>query len=180
VSRSPPRLPGPSAPSCADVNVKWPNAPNEPCKVRKTLDIGEGNPWKSRTDPLTMTQPITIAHVSRAIQSFLEPCLAEGWDDTGEIAFFIANQLSAQPDPNNLRRWWITLPSVDGSDPDDGELDEGQSATRLRRPRRHSCALARGRCEGLRRRPFSHPAAEDIRRRSAISTTWHKSATGSR
>ena len=67
-----------------------------------------------------MTQPITIAPVVRAIKGFLEPCLEEEWDDVGEIAFFIANQLSPQPDPDDPRRWRITLPSADGTDPDEG------------------------------------------------------------
>jgi hypothetical protein len=63
-----------------------------------------------------MTHPITIAPVSRTIALLLRSCLEEELDDPDEIGGFIAQQLSPRADPNDPRRWWITLPSADGSD----------------------------------------------------------------
>lgn len=76
---------------------------------------------KSRNGKEYIVQPITIAPVSRRISNLLAACLDDDWDDPDEIAGFIANQLSARPDPDDPRRWWITLPSADGSDPDDDD-----------------------------------------------------------
>jgi hypothetical protein len=58
-----------------------------------------------------MTQPIPIAPVSRTIAALLRSCLDDEWDDPDEIAGFISHQLSPQPDPDDPRRWCITLPS---------------------------------------------------------------------
>ena len=68
-----------------------------------------------------MTQPITLAPVTRTISTLLYDCLVDGWgiEDVDDIALFVASQLSTRPDPDNPRRWWITLPSADGSDPDE-------------------------------------------------------------
>ena len=57
--------------------------------------------------------------VSRRIASLLSACLEEEWDDPDEIGGFVAQQLSPRADPDDPRRWWITLPSADGSDPDE-------------------------------------------------------------
>lgn len=71
-----------------------------------------------------MTQPILLAPVTRAIAQLISEWADDfdSWplaDDVIDlIACSIANDLSAQPDPDNPRRWWITLPSADGTDPD--------------------------------------------------------------
>jgi hypothetical protein len=70
-----------------------------------------------------MTQPILLAPVTRAIaeiiSDWMDDCAGDlDEDEIGYIACSIANELSAQPDPDDPRRWWITLPSADGTDPD--------------------------------------------------------------
>ena len=70
-----------------------------------------------------MTQPILIAPVTRAIAQVINDWLDDLFVDLDEdevelIACSIANDLSAQPDPDDPCRWWITLPSADGTDPD--------------------------------------------------------------
>lgn len=60
------------------------------------------------------SDPSLSAPLARAIEHLIEPCLEEGWE-AGDIAGFVANQLRPQPDRNNPLRWWITLPSADGT-----------------------------------------------------------------
>ncbi len=67
---------------------------------------------------MTLSDIGRIARVVRASKGSLEPCLNEGWTDAGEIAFFVANWLSPQADPDHPLKRTITLPSADGSDPD--------------------------------------------------------------
>ena len=70
-----------------------------------------------------MTQPILLAPVTRAVAAIIADWLDAfelelEEDEVALIACNIANELSARPDPDDLRRWWITLPSADGTDPD--------------------------------------------------------------
>jgi hypothetical protein len=59
----------------------------------------------------------SVAPVARAVSDLVKSCLEEEWDDPDEIGNYVANQLSARPDPDEPRRWWITLPSADGTTP---------------------------------------------------------------
>lgn len=66
-------------------------------------------------------QPITVAPVTRTVSEVIADCLDDGWglEDVDDIALQVVNALSPQPDPGNPKRWWITLPSADGTDPDE-------------------------------------------------------------
>jgi hypothetical protein len=65
----------------------------------------------------------SVVPVARRIADLLASCLEDEWDDPDEIGGFIAHQLSARPDPDDPLKWWITLPSTDGTDPDRDDDD---------------------------------------------------------
>jgi hypothetical protein len=74
-----------------------------------------------------MTQPILIAPVTRVIARVLDAWLydlrdGDVWgeltdEEISDVACDIADSLNPRPDPDDPCKWWITLPSADGTLP---------------------------------------------------------------